>query len=81
MRTFSLTALAILLGGCCPLTQNKLLFVPEPSEPQPLYVCCDDDGCQGTETLASCPPASDVYTCEAGEMTTINGKPAVICHD
>ena len=80
--------LAVLVGmlttACCPLTKSMVIFEISIGSGLPLYVCCGpgDVGCVGVELLSD--PACDgatYYTCEQGETTTIDGRPAVICHD
>ena len=69
--------------GCAPCKPSTLLY-PLPVDgggAEALYVCCDDDGCQGMEAAASCPPGGILYSCEQGETTMVDGKPYVICHD
>lgn len=67
-----------LLATACAHPRSTLIIVGDAS---PLYVCCGEDGCVGVAEAASCGPGQILYSCEAGETTVVDGKPAVVCHD
>jgi len=82
VRPLVLAALVLLgLVACAPPCQNQLIIETPAGAPQPLYVCCGPGGCVAVDNAADCAAGSYLYNCEAGESTTIDGKPAVVCHD
>lgn len=85
----------LLLGLACCLSCANQTQPPEPCAPASLilpyqndgtqpavYVCCSPGaGCVAMDNASDCPAGDVLYSCEEGESTTINGLPAVICHD